>query len=403
MSKDVRLIVLADDWGRHPSSVQHIVRQLLPRYDTLWVNTIGSRRPRLTLADARRALERWMPGRQQKSIFMDGSDKAQRMAQPCVIAPLMYPGYRNKIQRSINASLVSRAIHKALGPRDGRARVVVTTLPQAADLPARLDVDGWLYYCVDDFSLWPGLDGRVMRELEMLLLPSMNRVIAVSKELQEHLKRSSAHGGGHGGAQAELLTHGIDPQHWKEPFQSPAPTWIASLRKPVVLFWGLIDERLDVSWCGSLVGDERFTGSLVLVGPRQTPADALAILERSGRLVMPGAVPYESLPALAAQADVLVMPYGDLPVTRAMQPLKLKEYLATGKPVVVRELPSTEPWKQACDVVAQGEVFVQKVLERIKTGTLQSQRQAREALAHESWQSKAQVFERVLRACLAGS
>jgi glycosyltransferase involved in cell wall biosynthesis len=200
-----------------------------------------------------------------------------------------------------------------------------------------------------------------------------------------------------------LLTHGIDPQHWKEPFQSPAPTWIASLRKPVVLFWGLIDERLDVSWCGSLVGDERFTGSLVLVGPRQTPADALAILERSGRLVMPGAVPYESLPALAAQADVLVMPYGDLPVTRAMQPLKLKEYLATGKPVVVRELPSTEPWKQACDVVAQGEVFVQKVLERIKTGTLQTQRQAREPLAHESWQSKAQVFERVLRACLAGS
>jgi hypothetical protein len=35
------------------------------------------------------------------------------------------------------------------------------------------------------------------------------------------------------------------------------------------------------------------------------------------------------------------MPYADLAATRAMQPLKLKEYLATGRPVVVRDLPAT--------------------------------------------------------------
>ena len=60
-------------------------------------------------------------------------------------------------------------------------------------------------------------------------------------------------------------------------------------------------------------------------------------------------VPYEELPSLAARATVLVMPYADLPVTRAMQPLKLKEYLATGKPVVVRALPATGPWADCLD------------------------------------------------------
>jgi glycosyltransferase involved in cell wall biosynthesis len=402
-NRDVRLIVLADDWGRHPSSAQHLIGQLLPRYETLWVNTIGSRRPTLTLADARRAIGRLLPTGRRASTFPDASDPAKRSLSPRVIAPLMYPGYRNNTQRRINAALVSRAIHKALGPRDGRARVVVTTLPQAADLPARLDVDGWLYCCVDDFSLWPGLDGRVMRELEMLLLPSMNRVIAVSQELQKHLKSMGAEGGAQAGAQVELLTHGIDPQHWREPFRSVAPGWTASLRRPVVLFWGLIDERLDVSWCGSLLGDERFTGTLVLVGPSQSPPPALGLLKGSGRLLMPGQVPYESLPAVAAQADVLVMPYADLPVTRAMQPLKLKEYLATGKPVVVRELPSTQAWTKACDVVSQPQEFVQRVLERIKTGTPAGQRQAREALSSETWQGKAQAFEHVIRGCLQGA
>ncbi len=46
----------------------------------------------------------------------------------------------------------------------------------------------------------------------------------------------------------------------------------------------------------------------------------------------------EELPALAQQASVLIMPYADLPVTRVMQPLKLKEYLATGRPVVAAPL-----------------------------------------------------------------
>ena len=47
----VSFIVFSDDWGRHPSSCQHLFRRLLPRYRTFWVNTIGMRRPRLDLAE----------------------------------------------------------------------------------------------------------------------------------------------------------------------------------------------------------------------------------------------------------------------------------------------------------------------------------------------------------------
>ena len=44
------LLVFADDWGRHPSSCQHLVRRLLDRHQVYWVNTIGTRTPRLNLA-----------------------------------------------------------------------------------------------------------------------------------------------------------------------------------------------------------------------------------------------------------------------------------------------------------------------------------------------------------------
>ena len=90
------------------------------------------------------------------------------------------------------------------------------------------------------------------------------------------------------------------------------------------------------------------------------------------------------------------MPYADLPVTRAMQPLKLKEYLATGKPVVVRSLPSTEPWADALDIVDSPGAFSQAVRHRLNVGLSESQHRARSLLAEESWAAKCGEFERWL-------
>ena len=52
------LLVFSDDWGRHPSSCQHLVRCLLPRYEVHWVNTIGTRKPSWNFATLSRGLEK---------------------------------------------------------------------------------------------------------------------------------------------------------------------------------------------------------------------------------------------------------------------------------------------------------------------------------------------------------
>ena len=173
------------------------------------------------------------------------------------------------------------------------------------------------------------------------------------------------------------------------------PEWWGPLARPIILFWGLIDQRLDVEWCASLAGGPDATGTLVMVGAQQSPDPRLAEVRGRG-LKMPGPVDYARLPALAAAADVLVMPYADLPVTRAMQPLKLKEYLATGKPVVVRDLPATREWSDAADVVKTAEEFVATVRTRAKEGVPPQQLEARARLADESWAKKAERFEAIL-------
>ena len=385
-----RLVVFSDDWGRHPSSCQHLIGQLVERYPVLWVNTIGTRRPRLSREDAGKVLRRL--GQWLRPSPEPGGEQADPVT---VISPRMWPGFRRRWQRRFNAKRISRAVNRALGPRrGGERRVALTTLPITADVVGRVDVDRWVYYCVDDFSVWPGLDGQVMLEMERLLVDRVDAHVAVSDTLVDRLAQR--------GAAPTLLTHGIDLEHWSStpaaPRREALPAWWpdSAGAGPVLLFWGLIDARLNVEWCRAVAGTDfgDRPATLVLVGPRQSPD---AQLDALAHVVMPGAVAYEDLPALAAAADVLVMPYRDLPVTRAMQPLKFKEYLATSKAVVASRLPAVVPWADAADLVETAEAFTEAVGRRIG-GAPTEQLEARRRLADETWQAKAESLLAVLLA-----
>jgi len=389
------IIVFSDDWGRHPSSCQHLVRQLLGQHSVLWVNTIGMRPPRLSLEDLGKASTK------MRQWLRQPTPQSSLPANLKVINPGMYPGFRRPWQRRINQRLISRAIHHALGaPAPGQRRIVVTTIPVISDLIGHLQVDRWVYYCVDDFSVWPGLDGAVIDTMERQLVQQADRVVAVSSTLQQRMATL--------GAESEILTHGIDLAHWgfdptqTNPFLQSSipptppnpgqhlPDWWSALERPIMLFWGVVDRRLDTPWCQALA---QRCGSLVLVGPQQSPDPQLSA---TPRVCMPGPVAYADLPALAKAADMLVMPYADLPVTRAIQPLKFKEYLATGKPTLVRKLPATADWSDTADVVETLEQLVDIATTRASHGTPAAQLDARrQRLVNETWLAKAQRFEQI--------
>jgi hypothetical protein len=109
-----------------------------------------------------------------------------------------------------------------------------------------------------------------------------------------------------------------------------------------------------------------------------------------------GSAEYADLPALAREASVLAMPYADLPVTRAMQPLKLKEYLATDRPVVVTRLPAVAGWEDCMDVVDGAEQFASQVLARLGAPLPRGQADARARIANEGWNAKAARFAEIL-------
>lgn len=373
--RELQLLVFSDDWGRHPSSCQHLVSQLLSKYQVTWVNTIGTRRPALdwyTLGRAAQKLREW--------LFEKRSADPPPEFGPRVFRPLMWPSFRSRAGRWLNRKLLGRAVTTALDP--ARRTVGLTTLPVTADLIGLRGVDRWVYYCVDDLSEWPGLDKSSLETMERELVARVDAILAVSDNLVARMRSM--------GRSAVLLTHGVDLEHWRSgrDDQSEIREW----DEPRIVFWGVIDRRLNVDWLARL--SQRMTkGTIVLLGPENNPDPRLRKLPR---VTIPGPMPYRSLPSIAQDASVLIMPYDDLPATRAMQPLKLKEYLATGRPVVSADLPAVREWRFACDVATSADDFAEKTLARSGAALPSEQVQARARLQGESWAAKADLLEKTL-------
>ena len=385
------LLVFSDDWGRHPSSCQHLVRNLLDQYPVLWVNTIGTRAPRFDVQTVKRVTEKlrqWGSAKFSKNSAEDfsaepgSSAPAQTHPNLTVINPKMWPWFSSGRDRRLNRWLLSKQLSTLIAQLP-KPVVGLTTLPITADLPDALPVDRWVYYCVDDFSQWPGLDRDTLRRMDRAMILRADSLVAVSETLQAMIAVE--------GRSASLLTHGVDVEFWNSAVASSVRKFESP--QPKVVFWGVIDRRMDTASLRRLSQDMA-DGMIVLIGPQQDPDPEILALPNVRTLP---AQPLAALPAIAQQADVLIMPYADLPVTRAMQPLKLKEYLATGKPVVVNRLPSTDAWRDCLDVAETSAQFSQLVRDRITSGIPTSQATARNRLQQESWTSKADVLEQVLK------
>ncbi len=369
------LVVFSDDWGRHPSSCQHLVRQLLPRYRVHWFNTIGTRPPRFDLLTLRRGIEK-LRGWSRRS------PEPEEEPNPRVVDPVMWPSFASSKTRWANRILLGRAMRSNVPRLD--QTIGVTTVPIVADLVGRLPVARWVYYCVDDLAAWPGLDRSTLESMERELVEKVDLIAAVSDNLVERIAGM--------GRESTLITHGVDRWLWAGG-KGEVPRELYGHELPWVVFWGVVDRRLDTSWIRTLAGSlER--GTVLLIGPPNNPDPEL---EQIDRVVQTGAVPFESLPAIAARAGALIMPYADMEATRSIQPLKLKEYLATGKPVVVSDLPACYDWRDCCDVIGDGaEIFSWTVLRRLEEGLPDEQRDHRHRLDVEGWDRKAEQLETLL-------
>lgn len=372
MLKNCDIIVFSDDWGRHPFSCQHIMKHLVPYNRIIWVNTIGMRKPKINVNDIQRGLQKiwsWTKTKQDE-VEVEGLT---------IISPFMIPFSSIPIVRVFNRYSVIKSVNKIYEKMKFKKPILLTTLPNAGDYVGSFDEFATIYYCVDDFIRWPGVYESVVREQEALLLNKIDLLICSSEELAK-IKITKA--------DVRILSHGVDYQHFSTlPSVVSKSSLIKDISRPIAGYFGLFGAWIDLDLLEKTI--KRYSNvSFVLIGNVVVNIERL---QGYSNVHFIGSVPYNDLPDFISFMDVLILPYSTEDRGQTITPLKLREYIATGKPVVTTSIPECKLYEQYLYIAESHELFCESLGIALLSSKTSPDEQ-KMAVEGEDWLHKAEYF-----------
>ena len=368
------VVAFANDWGTDPTSKHHLMRLLAERTDVLWVEASGMRRPTATKgADWQRI------GKKLRKMMGGLRPGAPGLT---ILSPPALPFPTSATARGINARLYRGAIRGALrkmrrGP-DPLLWIYTPTVARYLDaLPSR----GLVYHCVDRWWAFSEYDTDEMMRCHEILCRRADHVFVSSRELEQDCVQFTN--------RVTYVPHGVDWNHFHRavavPLQRPTDLGLAS--RPIVGFVGLIDDWIDLDVIvRTAVANPH--ADVVLIGASRVPMDSLASLPNVRVL---GRKPFADLPAYLATFAVALIPFKINDLTLAVNPIKLREYLSAGVPVVTSALPELLPFRghDGVDVVDDSDAFVAAVTRRLSARPDHAQRcNLSESMRTESWSGR---------------
>ncbi|MGU3495220.1 glycosyltransferase [Xanthobacteraceae bacterium A53D] len=375
------LVVFGEDWGSHPSSTQHLVGRLARDRRVLWVNSIGLRRPRLNAQDFGRIVRKLkaMAGRgaaaPTTAAPVSPTATGHGAGPARVLAPFAIPWPGSALAEAANRRLIGRQVRAAMAETGISRPILWASLPSAVSVVGALGERALVYYCGDDFGALSGVDHAPVLEMEARLAAKADLIVVVSEALAARFP----------GRNVLLLPHGVDGAL----FSTPAPRPADLPPGPVAGFYGSISDWLDIPMLVRAAKDMP-DWQFVFVGPIRTD---VAPLEALGNVRFLGPRPHDVLPAYVQHWDVSLIPFLDTPQIRACNPLKLREYLASGTPIAATRFPALTPYEAQVSCIDPGgdlALAIRAAADDART----AERQA--AVAAEGWDARAAVLSAAL-------
>ena len=360
------VLCFSHDWSGDPLSKTHLMRLVSADNRVLWVNSIGYRTPTASKADISRAFKK-----------LAAATNSLKEVEPniFVLNPLAIPAYGNPRIRQLNRSLLKLQVKRAMKQLGFRHAINWVFNPAAAVIAGAFDEDLLIYQCVDEYTAFSGVTSNHLADLETQLLERSD-VVIVSADLLFQSKAKY-------NPNTFIVRHGVDYKHFSKALDETTivPEEIRDLPRPIIGFFGLIADWVDVDLM-AYVASKFPNGSLVVLGKSTTD---VSVLEAQPNAHLLGRKPYADLPAYCRGFDVALMPFRINELTLNANPLKVREYLAAGLPVISTPIPEVELLGQ-CRIAGDKDAFVDEIHAALNDPGPSIQRSL--AISHESWDAK---------------
>ena len=359
------------DWWYHNRG--HYDLQMMREFSrdlpVLYVNSMGMRMPR--------------PGR--SAMFMKRIARKLRSLQRGLVrvrprfgvySPLAIPG---RSGRRITRWFLPWQVRRAANAMGIYRPLVWVACPPAIDVVDKLHPVGVVYQRTDRFEAFRGVDSTLIRSFDRRLKERADITLYCSTSLY----------GSEAGQcrQALFVDHGVDYVRFAAAGTNDAdePTDVRMIVRPRIGFVGGIDAHTFDPELFLEAARSRPEYQFVLVGACSLPEGWCTL----ANVHLLGQRPYDEVASYMAACDVLIMPWNGSDWIKACNPVKLKEYLAVGRPVVSTPFDELDRYRSFVNIAHDARSFAEAIDQALANPGDATVRRKR--VERETWTVKAQL------------
>jgi glycosyltransferase involved in cell wall biosynthesis len=377
-----------DWWYHHPHSKNHLMRRFARAGNkVIFVNSISM----------------GLAGLKNKDLLPRVARKLRSYAKLArvtdegitVVSPAALPFFGSRAARAANRQLLSAQVG-ALARRRGLKRPVLwLAIPTAVEMIGRLDESLVVYQVSDKYdanTMDHATDPATIRRLHERALDAADIILYSGRKLLEEAER--------GRERSYLLEQAVDFEHWSQvgAGKLEVAREVARLPGPRLGYFGAIEPWLVDQELIKRASRERPHWQWVFIGNKSRGLE----IEGLPNVHFLPPVAYDALPSYAAGFDVCVLPWEtEQAFTSYGSAIKVREYLATGKPVVIAPLPEYEAMKDVLRIARSRDDFLRLIEEALLDDDAGAARARQSAVATGTWDARAEWVGDLIEEALA--
>lgn len=366
-------LVFGDDWGTHPSTEQHLVLNFPKEDRVIWIDSIGMRSPSFNMTDLRRVMNK------ASAMLNSSGDEGEEgslyqgtVGGLIVIKPKVIPWHMNMMAQRFNGRSLARSIEKAMKTLGISKPVLLSSTPVVAQYLDDLCFSRLIYLRQDEYEFYPGCDPLLVQKTEPVMFDDADLIFVTARSL---LPKNDAIN------KSQHLPHGVQYQHFAKNETRPSG-------KKVLGYFGTIDERMDFDLVKE-VAESASDWQLEFIGDVLYKPDWIdSISNISFRPI----VPFSELPSLLSDWTVAWIPYVRNHVTVGINPLKLREYLATGLAAHCTTLPEALHMTDLALVTDDAAEILEWMNDAFDNDTEDQRVERRKSVQHDDWSGRSKQF-----------
>ena len=367
-----------DWWAMNPSCNTHIMRKLADKNRILFINPFSS-----DLMGERKNICRRIP-RKIKSTL-------KCLRQPYnnlyVYSPVFLPLQGNRIIDEINNFFLQLQIKLLCSYLKIKKPILWVENVRAADMLNWFSPKLTVFHVSDLFSKsrYTG-NKEILQAKEDSITTKSDLIICVSQSLYEI--KSSQH------KNVFYLPHGVDFDLFREAVDKNIRLEeVANIPRPIAGYYGTMTANNDIElllWCARQLP----TVSFVFAG--QITSGNYSVLESLPNVYLLGKLPYEKIPRLCASFDVCMLQWKMTEWIQNCNPLKMIEYMASGKPIVSVPIKEVEKYSDIVSIAKNKEDFCAAIMAELNSDTPERAAKRIKIASQHSWNKNIEIISQLI-------